>query len=421
MNGSSRDDAPFSGRVWQEIDQTIASVRAANCTARRFLEIDGPYGLGLTSVAGKEGWLPPVTQGANYHAWNVQRAHGRAPGTEPTCVGAGTYLVSAGARPVPLIASEFELGMRAIEAYDAGCQPLDLCPATRAARDVALEEERLIYYGSGDHGSQALLDIIPLNGSERNFTPLTMPREAPPAEAGEPRAIERAEGRALIDALHEAIEALASRGYAGPFALTVDAGLYADIYAPNYGEDTLRVDLIRGLFRGGIHMAPVIAGSDPRRGAIVTLGRAYSRLVVGQDWVTCYRGRDGVMYRLLIMSSLQFRVCDPRSIQVLKAMPPNITGYQNTSGQSIPEAEAGTAIVIAGSNLGSPGTVFFDAAGSSAPTTVLCWSPNAVIVRVPSFGEDPVEATVTVAPDVGPRMTGPPLRINPRRAGQSGE
>src|SRR5262249_44146949 len=88
-------------------------------------------------------------------------------------------------------------------------------------------------------------------------------------------------------------------------------------------------DLIRSLFRGGIYMAPVIDSatdpvvpSDPlnseRVGAVVTLGRSYSRLVVGQDWYTAYRGRDGVTHRFLLLSSLQLRICDPGSIQVLR-------------------------------------------------------------------------------------------------------
>jgi hypothetical protein len=51
---------------------------------------------------------------------------------------------------------------------------------------------------------------------------------------------------------------------------------------------------------------------------VITLGRAYLRLVIGQDWVTAYRGCQGVLYRFLIQTSLQLRVCDPRSIQVLR-------------------------------------------------------------------------------------------------------
>src|SRR5205823_14034363 len=126
--------------------------------------------------------------------------------------------------------------------------------------------------------------------------------------------------------IREAIAALAGRGYAGPFALAAEPGLYMALYAPNDEEETLRVEQIRRLFRGGIHLAPVINPADGRYGAIVTVSRAYSRLVVGQDWVTTYRGRDGVLYRFLIMSSLQLRICDHRSIQVLMEGEPQVGG-----------------------------------------------------------------------------------------------
>jgi uncharacterized linocin/CFP29 family protein len=311
MNGPGRDEAPFSGRVWQEIDQTIAAVRAANCTARRFLEIDGPYGLGLTSVAGDDGWLAPAVGvpdagGAPPGRWNVLRPDAREPNANPAYVRQkGTYMVSGRTRAVPLIASDFDLGMRAVEAFEAGCQPLDVCHATRAARDVALEEERLIYYGLPDD-NEALLTIV-----AGNATPIPVPIADP------------------IAGLHAAIAALAARGYAGPFALAADPVLYTQLYSPTAtalggaggAPSVLYVDLLRNLFRGGIFLAPVIEPAadpaPPRRGAIVTVGLAYSRLVVGQDWVTAYRGRDGVLYRFLIMSSLQLRICDHASIQVL--------------------------------------------------------------------------------------------------------
>jgi uncharacterized linocin/CFP29 family protein len=304
MSGPGRDEAPFSGRVWQEIDQTIAAVRAANCTARRFLEIDGPYGLGLTSVAGDDGWLAPAEGvsdigGAPPSAWNVLRPRERKLYDNPAYVNQkGTYLVSGITRPVPLIASDFDLGMRAVEAFEAGCQPLDVCHATRAARDVALEEERLIYYGN-----PADSDPVSLLGNA-NATPITAPPGDPTGE------------------IRNAIVALAERGYAGPFALAAAPSLYAALYSPNRRQETPRVEQIRRLFRGGIHLAPVInPPTDPRGryGAIVTMSRAYSRLVVGQDWVTAYRGRDGVLYRFLIMGSLQLRICDLASIQVLAA------------------------------------------------------------------------------------------------------
>lgn len=322
---SDRADGGFSQRVWDEIDRTVASVKAANCTARRFLEVDGPYGMGFTSVAGAEVRLAPAPQGAvgGLAGWNVPQAPAQpnmAPpflGAAPPLIqGAGTYVAGGQARPVPVIASQFTLGIRAIAAYDAGCQPLDLCPAVAAARDVSLEEERLIYYGSpGDPAPQALLQVDPVLN---NFTDLNAPRTD------------------IFDVLRSAVDQLAARGYAGPFALIVEPDIYRRLYGPvlfmagnPVNSPMALVELVRSLFRGGIYMAPVInSGNDPvvlanpnnsfRVGAVVTLGRAYSRLVVGQDWYTAYRGRDGVLHNFVLMSSVQYQICDPGSIQVLR-------------------------------------------------------------------------------------------------------
>src|SRR5215218_8627393 len=114
MDSLGRDDCGLSGRLWQEIDQTVSGVRTANGTARRFLPVDGPYGLGLTSVGGSEAWLPPQTVGADFEQWGVPRA---APCSydPPLVKGPGTYLVQSSSRPVPMIASEFYLGLRSVE------------------------------------------------------------------------------------------------------------------------------------------------------------------------------------------------------------------------------------------------------------------------------------------------------------------
>jgi uncharacterized linocin/CFP29 family protein len=329
MNGLAREEAPFSGRIWQEIDRVVCAVRAANCTARRFLEVDGPYGLGLTTVGGDEGWLPPNRLGADPNRWAVPRSPAQPDWAEPSRVPPGTYLVRGSSRPVPLIASEFDLGIRQIEAHEVGCQPLDLCRATAAARDVALEEERLIYYGTGAADQDWLLRIVNVPvptgpGRTQNTSPV--------------------DAITLITSLNDAVAELAARGYAGPFALTVEPALYTLLYTPfiivapgtmgsvpGVGTTSsgalapvLIIELLRNLFRGGVYLAPVVSpAGDPQRrlGAVVTLGSAYSRLIVGQDWVTAYRGRDGVLYRFLLLDSLQLRVCDPLSIQVLTAGP----------------------------------------------------------------------------------------------------
>jgi uncharacterized linocin/CFP29 family protein len=329
MNGSDRDQTPFSARVWQEIDRTVQSVKAANCTARRFLEIDGPYGLGLTSVANGDVFQDSGRLEREYESWGLRFAHPNGDPAEPEGLH-GTYLAAGHSRPVPMMASEFTIDQRTLAGYEAGCQPIELAHATRAARGVALEEERLIYYGHPHEphrhyhhcralDPECLLQRVAFRGDDpANVTPVHYPRP----EAGAENHFNQG---ALIADLHQAIRSLAERGYAGPFALIAEPNLYSSIYLPNDLGNAIGTDLIKPLFRGGIHMVPVInpfyadekGRQDLRGGAVVSLGRGNSRLIIGQDWTVGYRGLNGIFYRFLIESSLQLRISEPLSIQVL--------------------------------------------------------------------------------------------------------
>ena len=334
MNELERGEAPFSGRVWQEIDRAVQAVREANCTVRRFLEVDGPYGMGLTSVSGDEQILSPSVSGPKSVDWNVTPWSEGSWRELPVGVGAGTYLVSNPTRPVPMIVSDFYLGMRAIEAFEFGCQPrtsrrhpggpgrgvggraaalLRLRPRPGSGLPVICEGSRTGACSNGVTGGWRSLrgGLDHLFGTGQGLAGRA-PDPAHPAPVNPNRS-----GR-----LSDAVISLSKRGYAGPFALVAGPKLYVALYQPT-GDSVLNVDLLRSLFRGGIYLAPVINEGDAhdRLGAVITTGRAYSRLVVGQDWVTTYRGRDGLMHRFMIMSSLQLRICDRRSIQVLIGPP----------------------------------------------------------------------------------------------------
>lgn len=291
-----RDSAPFSGRVWQQIDGIIAGIKASNCTARRFLDVDGPWGLGLTSISDEEDWLDPDDAGPDPANWNVPRAVRRRGGEVDELDRRGTFLVQSDARPIPLISSEFLVGIRGVEAFDDECQPLELYRVTRSARDVALEEERLLYYGAvGNDG------LLQTPAAQRTPLPGNTPVD-------------------LLTAIQNALQALAGRGFAGPFALALAPILYTRLidFAGPAGNVVL-FDTVARLFSRGIHMAPVILppGANNAAGVIVTCVPAYVRLVIAQDWVAAYRGMRSVFHRFLILNSLRLVISEPAALQTL--------------------------------------------------------------------------------------------------------
>jgi hypothetical protein len=142
---------------------------------------------------------------------------------------------------------------------------------------------------------------------------------------------------------------------------------------------------------------------------------------VGQDWGTSYRGRDGVLHRFLLMSSLQLRVCDPLSIQLLEESATKVIGYQSITGESISSAEPGTDVVIVGSNLGSSGSVVFQnnigglKLAADPPSK---WTDTAITVRVPTpwppeYPPFPWAGPVIVKRSGCRRAEGPEFTITP--------
>jgi len=381
MDVLGRDSAPFSGRVWQQIDAAVAGVKQANCVARRFLEVDGPYGLGLTSLSRDDILLPPRHAGATPQAWGVRRAildPWAAPDADPdeSISGRGTFLVQGSSSPVPLITSEFLVSIRGVEAFDDECQPLDLSRAIRAARDVALEEERLIFYGNLD-GSP--FGLLALNFFQQvlQYVLQVVPALVPPVTTRfgapfvqqilqpTPQPISQANflavlafiagqiglvallnilGRApislspfvnvfggqgnpaqFLQGLVSALQRLADRGFPGPYALVVSPLAYGGLLQLLVGTNALLLGVVQQLFGAGVHVAPVIQ-PDPRlpppiansaTGVIVSANRAFVRLVVGQDWTAAYRGTRGMYHRFVLVSSLRLEITEPRALQVL--------------------------------------------------------------------------------------------------------
>lgn len=327
-----REHAPFSPRVWQQIDAAVYGVRKSNTTARRFLEIDGPYGLGLTSVSRDDQWMLPDPFGAAPQDWGVRRGQrSQSPNADPDeMTQRGTFAVYSPAQPVPMIASEFVLSVRNVEGFDDDCQPLDITPAMRAARDVALEEERLIYYGSAPATQAGLLTIYP---------PQPIPRQTAINAGGTlPQ---------MIAQFRLAIEALAARGYTSGFAVCLSPVLYTQLYALIAGTNVVLIDLLSRLFPAGVFLAPIIRPGPPGPinafppppprqldplGVIVTAARPYVRLVVGQDWATAYRGIRGLYHRFMIMNSLRLEISEPDAIQVLVQFPQPQPGAQAQAG-----------------------------------------------------------------------------------------
>lgn len=261
MDPLNRDRAPFPESVWRLVDRAAAEAARSLLTVRRFLPVEGPFGLGLTAVeAGGEDHRDKVA-------------------------GEEALAVLGASLSVPMLWRSFALSLRRLAAHlDLG-HPLDLAPAENAAEAVARLEEHMAYFGDERTGLAGLLTA--------------------------PGAFEHSSGdwssldTALRDVL-AGVTRLDDAGYRGPYALVASPHLYNGLFRRYDNSDLLQAEHLGRLCTGGVYKASV-AGAlivDPRVG----------RLILGQDLMAGFAWSDGVNCRLFLSESVVLRIDDAHAL-----------------------------------------------------------------------------------------------------------
>jgi uncharacterized linocin/CFP29 family protein len=266
MDYLNRGQAHFSAEVWKAIDEAANEAAAERLTGRRFLDIEGPFGVGLTAIeVGNDDYC-------------------RQP--KPDEAGA----IMGRAVPVPMLRRSFRLSIRRLAAHLENGQPLDLDPVQDAAEAVADREEEFVYRGQPDFGVFGLKTVA---GRHE-------------LEGGDWSAIDRA----LEDTL-AAVTRLDESGFRGPYAMALSPALYNGLFRLYPGTDTLQLEHLRRLCTRGIHKAPIEGG--------VLVDARVGVLIMGQDLRAGYIGQDGVHYELYLTESLVLRIDEPKAICTISA------------------------------------------------------------------------------------------------------
>lgn len=261
MSYLNRKQAAIADSVWEMIDEAAIGAARSRLTARRFLDVDGPFGPGLTTIeVGNDGYC-------------------RQPG--PDEAGA----VVGRAVSVPMIRKSFRLSVRRLAAYLDHGMPFDLAPVEDAAEAVAAREEETIYLGQPSFGLQGLL-----TAEGRNQV-----------DGGSWADLDQV----LADVI-AAVTKLDNSGLRGPYALVLEPALYNGLFRRYPGSDLLQLEHLRRLFERGIHKGSIEGGVvvDPRVGP----------LIVGQDLEAGFISQDGIHYELYLSESIVLRLDDPKAI-----------------------------------------------------------------------------------------------------------
>jgi len=266
MSYLNRYLAPFPPELWEEIDQAAAQAARDLLTGRRFLDVEGPFGVGLTAIElGSDDYC-------------------RQP--KPDEAGA----VVSRAIAVPMLRKSFGLSVRRIQGHLQMGQPLDITPVQDAAEAVARREEEFIYYGNLDFGLEGLLTA----------------RGRHEADMHDWRKVEQA-----LDDVLQAVNKLDGSGFHGPYALALSPELYNNLFRRYEGTDMLQLEHLRRLCELGVYKAAIDAAVlvDPHVG----------RLMVGQDLMAGYSGNDGIHFQLFVSESMVLMLDEPEAVCVLKA------------------------------------------------------------------------------------------------------
>jgi uncharacterized linocin/CFP29 family protein len=254
----NRDAAGLSEALWARIDEAARAAASDLLTARRFLDLEGPFGVGMTSVeVGSEAYCRPA-------------------GSEAAGV------VASSAIAVPVLQQMFELSIRRIQGHLEQGLPLDLNPVEEAAEAVARREDEIVYYG---------IEELNIHGL------LTVPARQQ-MEIGDWSRVEQA----LNDVL-AAVGRLDEAGFRGPYALALSPSRYNTLFRRYEGSDMLQLDHLRRLCEEGVFKAPI-------EGALLVDPRA-GMLRVGQDLEVGYSANDGIHHKLFASESLVLVLDEP--------------------------------------------------------------------------------------------------------------
>lgn len=265
MDYLNRSQAPFKADLWQQMDEAAVGAARDLLTGRRFLEVQGPYGVGFTSLE----------VGADDYCRQVGDDEAGA--------------VISRAISVPMLRKTCKLSIRRIQATALG-QPLDLSPVEDAAEAVARREEEFIYYGQEDFRVEGLM-----TAKGRHELQLSDWRKT----------------NSPLEDIVKAATKLDESGFYGPYALALAPALYNYLFHRYENTELLQISHLRRLCEVGVFKAAIEGGVlvDPRVGPIM----------VGQDLRVGYAAQDGIHYQLYASESLVLKVEDPEAICTLAA------------------------------------------------------------------------------------------------------
>jgi len=256
MNDLYRKLAPISGDAWKEIDAEAVRTLKGTLAARRLVDFKGPLG-----------WA--------HSAENLGRTEMLRERPGP-----GIEARLRQVQPLVELRVPFELARAELEAVGRGSKDPDLDAVRKAAYDIAIAEDRVVFHG---YPAAHVAGVVP--SAEQATLTLTD------------------DYFQYHNVVAEAVDRLTTTGIAGPYAIALGPRCYAGLTKTMSPAGFPLLEYVKRLLDGPIVSAPGV------NGAVVLSQRGGDfELVVGQDFSIGYLDHTATAVHLYIQESVTFRV-----------------------------------------------------------------------------------------------------------------
>jgi uncharacterized linocin/CFP29 family protein len=256
MNHLLRQLAPISDEAWSAIEDEAKSRLTTYLAARKLVDFSGP-----------EGWT--------HSARNLGRADAVAGPEEGVTASRRQVL------PLVELRTEFTLGRAELDNVDRGAKDIDFDDLDRAAKRIALAENRAVFNGYEAGGITGIRQV----------------------STNEAITLDTDFGKYPFS-VSKAVNLLMEAGIGGPYGLAIGPEGYTGIIETTEQGDLL-LDHLRQILGGPVVWAPGVGGA-----VVVSLRGGDFVLDMGQDLSVGYLDHTADTVRLYFEESFTFRVIE---------------------------------------------------------------------------------------------------------------
>lgn len=260
-----RNLAPISTAAWEVIDNTARDVLKANLSARRFVDINGPYGMGFTGI----------------NLGRLENAKG-----EKGNVQYGIYAI----QPLVETRTFFSLKIWELDNIARGAKDIQLDSLVDAGKKAAAFEETAIYDGLKDGKIKGIFEI----GEKSKLTLLP-------------------EYDSIVECLQEELNKMKEVGIADSFNFIVNKELWKVVNKPVPGgvlKNILEQEL------GGKVLYSAAIDKAGKKAVLASAKGGDFELTLGQDFSIGYHHHTHEEISLFLTESFSFRVIVPEALVI---------------------------------------------------------------------------------------------------------